>query len=404
MMRILMLAQFYPPIMGGIERHVKNLSAALSARGHQVAVVTLWHKGLPEFEMDGEVKVYRVHGTMQRLTKLFTADRQHSPPFPDPEVMFAIRSIIRREKPDIVHAHNWIVHSFLPIKRWSRAKLVVTLHDCELACVQMRMMYFDSELCSGPAFRKCLRCASHHYGSLKGPVTLVGNSLMSKFEKRNVDKFLPVSHAVAEANGLAGSRVPFEVVPNFIPDFNGHAEEITDIQFARLPVEGFILQVGDLVRDKGIEVLLEAYAGLQSAPPLVLVGRRFPESPGTLPPNVIVIEGLSHAAVMQAWKRSIFGVVPSICLDACPTVTMEAMASGRAVIGSRIGGITDQIVDGKTGFLVPSGDVSVLQNAMKTLISNRVLREQMGKAAIEKVSEYRAGHVVSQIERIYQTL
>ena len=123
-----------------------------------------------------------------------------------------------------------------------------------------------------------------------------------------------------------------------------------------------------------------------------------------LPPNVIVIEGLSHAAVMQAWKRSLFGVVPSICLDACPTVTMEAMVSGRAVIGSRIGGITDQIVDGQTGFLVPPGDVNALRNAMKILISDQMLREQMGKAAIQKVCEYRADHVVAKIETIYQTL
>lgn len=403
-MRILMLAQFYPPIMGGIERHVKNLSAALSARGHQVTVATLWHKGQPMFEMDGAVRVYRLRGTMQRLTGLFTADRQHSPPFPDPEVVLALRRIIQLEKPDIVHAHNWIIHSFLPLKTWSRAKLVMTLHDCELACVQMRMMYRDAELCSGPAFRKCLGCAVHHYGVVKGPVTLLGNSLMSRVERRGVDKFLPVSHAVAEANRLTGSAALFEVIPNFIPDFVDGAEPIADLQFARLPVEGFILQVGDLVRDKGIEVLLEAYAGLKSAPPLVLIGRRFPESPEVLPANVIVIDGLSHAAVMQAWKRSLFGVVPSICLDACPTVTMEAMASGRAVVGSRIGGIADQIVDGQTGFLVPPGDVVALRNAMKTLIADQALRERMGKAAIQKVSEYRAGYVVSRIEEVYRSL
>lgn len=403
-MRILMLAQFYPPIMGGIERHVKNLSAALSARGHQVAVATLWHKGQVAFEMDGNVCIYRVRGTMQRLTGLFTADRQHSPPFPDPEVALALRRIIRREKPDVVHAHNWMIHSFLPLKAWSGAKLVMTLHDCELACVQMRMMYKDTELCSGPAFWKCMGCAAHHYGAVKGAITQVGNALMSRVERKSVDKFLPVSHAVAEANQLTGSPAPFEVVPNFIPDSIGTPEPVADPQLDRLPGEGFILQVGDLVRDKGIEVLLEAYAGLGSAPLLVLIGRRFPESPATLPRNVIVINGLPHAAVMQAWRRSLFGVVPSICLDACPTVTMEAMASGRPVIGSRIGGITDQIADGQTGFLVPPGDAAALRNAMQALISDPTLREQMGRAALQKVSEYRAGHVVARIEEIYRTL
>jgi glycosyltransferase involved in cell wall biosynthesis len=403
-MRILMLAQFYPPIMGGIERHVKNLGAALSARGHQVAVATLWHKGLPEFEMDGGVRVYRLRGTVQRFTGLFSAERQHSPPFPDPEVVLALRRIVAREKPEVVHAHNWMVHSFLPLKVRSRAKLVVTLHDCELACVQMRLMQMDEALCSGPGFSKCVKCAVHHYGALKGTVSLAGNVVMSGVERRLVDKFLPVSNAVVEANRLDGARTPYEVVPNFIPDRYDPGGEITDPQFARLPVERFILQVGDLVRDKGIHILLEAYVRLKSAPPLVLIGRRFPESPSVLPPNVILIEGLSHAGVMEAWRRSLFGVVPSICLDACPTVTLEAMACGRPMIGSAIGGIRDQIVDGKTGFLVPPGDVEALAGSMQTLIADYKLRERMGEAALQKTAGFRASQVVDRIEKIYQTL
>ncbi len=45
-----MAAHFYPAIMGGIERHVQTLATALAGREHRVAVATLWHKGLPEFE------------------------------------------------------------------------------------------------------------------------------------------------------------------------------------------------------------------------------------------------------------------------------------------------------------------------------------------------------------------
>jgi glycosyltransferase involved in cell wall biosynthesis len=52
-MRILMLAQFYPPTIGGEERHVRNLSMALARRGHDVTVATLQQSGLPNFEMDG---------------------------------------------------------------------------------------------------------------------------------------------------------------------------------------------------------------------------------------------------------------------------------------------------------------------------------------------------------------
>ena len=57
-MRILMLSQFYPPIIGGVEQHVRTLSVELVSRGHDVAVATLWHKGLAEFELDQGVRTH----------------------------------------------------------------------------------------------------------------------------------------------------------------------------------------------------------------------------------------------------------------------------------------------------------------------------------------------------------
>src|SRR5215471_10868223 len=109
-MRILMLAQFYPPTIGGEERHVHNLSIELAARGHDVAVATLWHEGQKVFECDHGVRIYRIRGSLQRMDMLFVdQERHHSPPFPDPESLLALRRIILRERPEIVHAHNWIV-------------------------------------------------------------------------------------------------------------------------------------------------------------------------------------------------------------------------------------------------------------------------------------------------------
>jgi glycosyltransferase involved in cell wall biosynthesis len=402
-MRILLLTQFYPPIMGGIERHVKDLGAELAKRGHHVAVATLWHEGLTEVEMDGNVRIYRIRGTLQRFASLFTVERRHTPPFPDPEVVAALRRIIATEQPEIVHAHNWLIHSFLPLKLWSRAKLVMTLHDCELTCVQLRLMYRDAELCSGPGLTKCVHCASHHYGVIKGLVTLAGNWTFSHLERARVDMFLPVSNAVAEANQLINS-LPYQVIPNFISDPAADADSKLDVRIAELPENGFILQVGDMALDKGVGVLLKAYSELESAPPLILVGRNLPETPASLPNGVTMIESLPHADVMQAWKKSLFGTVPSLCMDASPSVTLEAMASGKPVIGSQIGGITDQIVDGETGFLIPPGDVTALRNAMKRLIGNPDLRSRMGAAAKEKALDFTASRVIARIENVYEQL
>jgi glycosyltransferase involved in cell wall biosynthesis len=79
--RILLLSQFYPPVIGGEERHVRNLGAALARRGHDVSVGTSVHPRSPETEMDGTVRVHRLCGTLQRLSGLHTdSERRHAPP------------------------------------------------------------------------------------------------------------------------------------------------------------------------------------------------------------------------------------------------------------------------------------------------------------------------------------
>src|ERR1700680_2265903 len=217
-MRILMLAQFYPPAIGGEERHVRNLSIELAARGHDVSLATLWHKGEADFEMDQGVRIHRIRGTMQRATVLFSEKgRRFAPPFPDPEATRALRRIVLQERPDIVHAHNWIVHSFTPIKAWSKARLVVTLHDYSLLCSQKRLTY-QNEVCDGPALTKCLRCATDFYGVAKGPLATLANWVSGRIERQTVDMFLPVSQAVAEGTQMARYKVPYRVIPNFVPD------------------------------------------------------------------------------------------------------------------------------------------------------------------------------------------
>ena len=80
-----MLAQFYRPFVGGEERYVRDLSIELVAGGHDVAVATFWQKGLPEFECDEGVRVYRIRASVQRMDAAFSEKaRRHAPPFPDP--------------------------------------------------------------------------------------------------------------------------------------------------------------------------------------------------------------------------------------------------------------------------------------------------------------------------------
>lgn len=402
-MRVLMLAQFYPPIIGGEERHVRNLSLALVKRGHAVSVATVWQHGLEEYQLDEGIEVRRLHGFVQRCSALFTdTARKYAPPFPDLELMLGLRRIVTDFKPDIVHAHNWLIHSFLPLKRRTGPRLVLTLHDMSLACVQKNTMC-NGEPCSGPATSKCLRCAAAFYGPLKGSAAAVANWTSSAVERRTVDKFLAVSSAVAAGNGLANDGLQFEVVPNFVGDEIDVLSERGPLldQLAREP---YILFVGDLRRFKGIRVLLDAYAMLEGVPPLVLIGRRCADTPRSLPANVFLLENWPHSCVMHAWSGCLFGIAPSVLPEACASVVIEAMAFGKPMIVTDVGGMPDLVDHNETGLIVPPGDARALSNAMRALIENPNMRATMGQAAVRKSDQFKAGAVVPRIERIYEEL
>jgi glycosyltransferase involved in cell wall biosynthesis len=403
-MHILMLAQFYPPTIGGEERHVQALSRALVTRGHSVAVATLWHEGMLDFEVDQGVRIYRVRGAAQHLAWLFKEPgRRHAAPAPDPALTMSLRRVVASERPQIVHAHNWLVHSFLPIKSWSGAKLVVTLHDYSLVCAQKRLMY-RGELCSGPVTRKCLDCVAAYYGPLKGIPIVLSNWAMSIVERRAVDRFICVSRSVARGNGLPDSRLAHEVIPNFVPDDIASPQPASNTFLAQLPRGEYILFVGDLIRDKGVNVILRAYAELVNAPPLVLIGRPSAEMPAKLPPNVIVLYNWPHVAIMEAWRRCLLGLAPSTWREPFGTVVLEAMATGRPVIASRIGGMLDMIDDGESGLLVRPNDPNALRLAIARLLADAGLREHLGTVARRKVREFQASSVVPRIEQVYDAL
>ena len=116
-MRILWLADFYPPFIGGLERHVQMIASELASRGHDVCVATIWHEGMPHFEVDNGVRVYRLIGSTQKFPFLSSdAQRRFHPTAPDPFIVKKLLEIIDREKPKIVIASGWILYSFFPVK------------------------------------------------------------------------------------------------------------------------------------------------------------------------------------------------------------------------------------------------------------------------------------------------
>jgi glycosyltransferase involved in cell wall biosynthesis len=411
-----MVSQFFPPTIGGQERVVEDLSVELKARGHHVAVATLQQEGLTASgEHPSGVRIYPIASTAGRFFRGYLdPSRPHTPPVVDPGAAAELRRVIRLEKPDIVHGHDWLIRSFLPLKRRHGPGLVVTLHDHSLVCANKRLMR-AGRACSGPGPAKCLRCSASHYGRVKGSAVTLGNWVMASPERALVDMFLPVSRAVGEAAGLPEHKASYRVIPNFMRARTD--AERRDEKLSGLPRK-FVAFAGDASRDKGVAVLLEAHAQLEDPPPLVLIGRVIdpamlasavgPErasSPVLLAApfgQVRAVGVQSHGVVLDALSRCTVAVVPSVMEEGFGLVALEAMSLGRTVIASDIGGLRDIITDGENGILVPPGDVEALRAALERALEDGRLRTKLGAAARRRVDDFTADEIVPQVERAYE--
>jgi colanic acid/amylovoran biosynthesis glycosyltransferase len=131
------------------------------------------------------------------------------------------------------------------------------------------------------------------------------------------------------------------------------------------------LYVGRLSEEKGVRELAEAARDL----PLVVVGdgplrSLFPDAVGFVPPH----------ALGPYYERASVVVVPSR-REGYGMVAREAMAYGRPVVATAVGGLVDAVEDGVTGLLVPPGDASALRWAIESLTGDAGRRSAFGRAA-----------------------
>jgi glycosyltransferase involved in cell wall biosynthesis len=166
---------------------------------------------------------------------------------------------------------------------------------------------------------------------------------------------------------------------------------------APLPERPLALFVGVLERYKAVDVLAEAWRLAAPRIPdatLHLVGR------GTLrdvaeglvrelPARTRWTESLPAEGVARALDESTVLVLPSRS-EGLGRVVVEAFCRGRGVVGSRVGGIPDLVVDGESGLLVPPEDAAALADALVRALSDRELAERLGSAGRASVEPWLA--------------
>ncbi len=413
--KILLASDHYPPFIGGAQRQTQLLAQELSRRGHTVRVATVWHGGFPEVE---ELAGITVHRLKQLRTWGFwvPADRKqrYQAPYPDPVTILGLRRLIDQFQPDLVHSYGWISYSCAAALAGKDIPLLLSARDYGYFCANQTLVMGNQQVCSGPALWKCMNCAAQHYGAPKGWIAAaslwLGRRLLMRKTRglHSISTFVQQAHQQYFWDGEKRHPQAIEaIIPSFREDKPAQPiglDALSQGYVDKLPRQPFILFVGALRKVKGVQQLLDAYEQLNDPPPLVLIGTLERDSPTRFPAGVCVLKNLPHPAVMEAWQRSLFGVIPSLWPEPLGSVVYEGMSKGKAMIGTTPGGHTDMIVPGRTGLLVPAGDVAALAAAMQKLIDDPRLCQQFGQAGLERAAAYMAGAAVPRFEELYNQL
>jgi glycosyltransferase involved in cell wall biosynthesis len=139
-----------------------------------------------------------------------------------------------------------------------------------------------------------------------------------------------------------------------------------------------VLYAGRLSPEKNIDVIVEATEGL----PRIIAGDG--------PLRALVPEALGYVSQQELsllYKRAAVVVLAS-SREGLPNVVLEAMAHGKTVVATPVGGIPSLIKDGETGLLIPVGDAGALRAALDRALGDQLLRTRLGRAARVRVEEH----------------
>jgi glycosyltransferase involved in cell wall biosynthesis len=400
-LKVLMVQTFHFR-RGGDSTYMLSLSALLREKGHEVVHFAMSHPDnfpSPHSEyFPGEIDFPALLESSSPASAWKVLTRSIS----SREARDKIARLADDTKPDIAHFHN--IHGHLTtsiigplVKRG--IPIVWTCHDYRLVCPN------TSLLSHGEVCERCLpvrywnaplqRCKKGSFAASFVAMLSASWERMTGVPRR-IDRFIAPSRFLAGKlveGRIDGSRIT--VIPNFTA-----LDARSDV-----PEGDYFIYTGRLLPEKGIDLLIRAAGAVEGAR-LLIVGEGPME--GQLKKEAEKYGGgrveftgfLSGEDFARTVAGTRFVVLPSRWYENLPFSIMEAMAAGKPVVASDIGGIPEMVDDGVTGMLFPSGDVKALRDCLERMNGDAELRREMGMKGREKAERLygREKHYVDIME------
>lgn len=360
-MKICLINNLYKPYnRGGAERIVELIAMGLKDRGQEVCLITT----KPLFKEPGignqEPGIYYIKSLYYYLDKLpkFIRLVWHLADIFDVRSYFKIKSILKKEKCDLVMTHNLTGVGFLvPLAiKSSGIKHIHVLHDIQLLHPSGLMMFGQENIISGApaiAYQKICRL-------LIGSPDMIISPSQWLMDLHAGKKFFISSEKI--------------ILPNPVP----RADAMKDESKKKETVFNF-LYIGQIEKHKGIIFLINAFKKSSQKGAFGLKARLTIAGPGSETKqaanlikdcrNIEFLGAVARAEVEKLMLRSSVFITPSLCYENSPAVIYEAFAAGLPVIGADLGGISELLADGR-GILFKPGDENDLINKMIWALDN----------------------------------
>ncbi|ADU00217.1 group 1 glycosyl transferase [Mycolicibacterium gilvum] len=377
-MKILLVSWEYPPVViGGLGRHVHHLATELVAAGHEVVVLSRRPTGTdPQTHPTTDE-------THEGVRVIAAAEDPHEFGFGTDMMAWVLamgHSMIRAGfgldgwRPDIVHAHDWLVaHPAVALAQFFDVPLVSTIHATE---------------------------AGRHSGWVSGSVSRQVHALES-WLVRDSDSLITCSASMRdEISALFGPELAeISVIPNGI-DTDGWPFAARRAHSG--PAE--LLYFGRLEYEKGVHDAIAALPKVRRTHPgttLTIAGdgtqlgflteqaRRHKVLKATK-----FVGRVDHSQLLTLLHRADVAVLPSH-YEPFGIVALEAAATGTPLVTSTAGGLGEAVIDGVTGMSYPPSDVTALAAAIRAVLDAPAAAQERATAARARLTSDFAWHTVA---------
>lgn len=363
-MRVLLIPSSYEPVRGGLQTAVRTLARSLTARGHQVRVVTnRYPRKLAAHDVFDDIPISRWQFLMPRPSQLlrFRFDLFLGGLFYLPWTLARLIFLLRSERPDVVNLH--FVGAPAPFVLLARLlmkfRLVISLHGDDVEGLAQRGK-FDLRV-----FGALLRRAD--------VVTACSQYLL--------DRALQIEPAARQKGRVI---------------YNGMDQPA---QVSAASARESLVAAGRLVSTKGFDVLLRAFANGKQRSTLTLIGdgpereklEKLARELG-LNGEIRFSGGKDQTQTLAEMSLASVVVIPSL-RETFGLVALEAMALGKPIVASRVGGLSE-VLEGADALLVEPGDPTALAEAIETALDRIKQDSRFGLQNHERAASFSTRQMV----------